>query len=64
MGMHYKSPPLPVSLAIVKSDPEMPLGEDSLYSEIVSANALFERLHSNDAAKYRGSGRHGLQMAS
>lgn len=55
MGMHYKSPPLPVSLAIVKSDPsimgghtEMPMGEDSLYSEIVSANALFDRMHNND----------------
>ncbi|GAX10966.1 hypothetical protein FisN_2Lh496 [Fistulifera solaris] len=58
MGMHYKSPPLPVSLAVIKSDPsileglaEMPLGEDSLYSEIVSANALFDRLHSNDATE-------------
>lgn len=51
MGMRYKSPSLPVSLEIVKSDqsavgghPEVPMGEDSLFSEIVSANALFDRM--------------------
>lgn len=56
MGMRYKSPPLPVSLGIVKSDQstvvgqnEIPTGEDSLYSEIISANALFDRMH-NEAA--------------